>query len=63
MQYRVRDVTSRNGGRRLHQVIEKLKSYLPGWKEYFHLADTPGTFELLDQWIRRRLCLVQLKQW
>lgn len=63
MKERVREITRRNGGRSLSQVIEKLKSYLPGWKEYFRLADTPGIFADLDQWIRRRLRLVQLKQW
>lgn len=63
MKERVREITSRNGGRSLSQVIEKLKSYLPGWKEYFRLADTPGIFADLDKWIRRRLRLVQLKQW
>jgi len=63
MKERVREITRRNGGRSLGQIIEKLKSYLPGWKEYFRLADTPGIFADLDQWIRRRLRLVQLKQW
>jgi RNA-directed DNA polymerase len=63
MKERVREITSRNGGRSLSQVVEKLKSYLPGWKEYFRLADTPGIFRDLDKWIRRRLRLVQLKQW
>jgi len=41
MKERVREITSRNGGRSLSQVIEKLRCYLPGWKEYFRLADTP----------------------
>lgn len=63
MKARVREITRRNGGRSLNQVIEALRSYLPGWKEYFCLADTPRTFGNLDQWIRRRLRLVQLKQW
>ena len=63
MKERVRETTGRNGGRSLSQVIEKLKSYLPGWKEYFRLAQTPAIFADLDKWIRRRLRLVQLKQW
>jgi RNA-directed DNA polymerase len=36
---------------------------LLGWKAYFRLADTPGVFHDLDQWIARRLRMVQLKQW
>jgi RNA-directed DNA polymerase len=60
---RVRRLTSRNGGRSLPKVVEELRSYLLGWKAYFQLADTPGIFRDLDQWIARRLRMVQLKQW
>ena len=52
---RVRQITSRNGGRSLKQVVEELRSYLLGWKVYFRLADTPGVFRSLDQLIARRL--------
>jgi RNA-directed DNA polymerase len=60
---RIRQITSRNGGRSLTKVVEELRSYLPGWRTYFRLADTPGIFRGLDQWIARRLRMVQLKQW
>ncbi|HYJ80539.1 MAG TPA: group II intron reverse transcriptase/maturase [Longimicrobiaceae bacterium] len=60
---RVRQITSRNGGRSLPEVVEELRTYLLGWKGYFHLAETPGVFKALDQWIARRLRMVQLKQW
>jgi RNA-directed DNA polymerase len=60
---RIRQITSRNGGRSLAKVVEELRSYLLGWKAYFRLADTPGIFDDLDQWIARRLRMVQLKQW
>ena len=63
MKDRVREITSRNGGRKLSSVIANLRSYLVGWKEYFRLADTPRIFRSLDEWIRRRLRMVQLKQW
>jgi len=63
MKERVREVTSRNGGRSIDQVIKELRGYLLGWKEYFRLADTPGVFRGLDEWIRHRLRAVQLKQW
>jgi RNA-directed DNA polymerase len=36
---------------------------LLGWKQYFRLADTPRVFLGLDEWIRHRLRMVQLKQW
>jgi RNA-directed DNA polymerase len=60
---RIRRITSRNGGRSLAKVVEELRMYLLGWKAYFRLADTPGIFHDLDQWIARRLRMVQLKQW
>jgi RNA-directed DNA polymerase len=60
---RIREITSRNGGRSLPKVVETLRMYLLGWKAYFRLADTPGVFHDLDQWIARRLRMVQLKQW
>jgi hypothetical protein len=43
--------------------VAELREYLLGWREYFGLAETPGIFADLDEWIRRRLRLVQLKQW
>jgi group II intron reverse transcriptase/maturase len=63
MKERVRRITRRSGGRSLPQVIKELRDYLPGWRNYFSLAETPGTFGELDQWLRHRLRAVQLKQW
>ena len=63
MKRRVRSITSRSGGRSMEQVAAELRTYLTGWKEYFKLADTPRVFRELDEWIHRRLRVVQLKQW
>jgi RNA-directed DNA polymerase len=60
---RIRGITRRAGGRGMEQIAQSLKRYLPGWKSYFRLAQTPTTFRDLDSWIRRRLRAVQLKQW
>ncbi len=60
---RVRQITNRSGGRSLQQVAEELRRYVLGWKAYFGLADTPGVFRDLDQWIHRRLRTLQLRQW
>jgi group II intron reverse transcriptase/maturase len=62
MRDRVRDITGRTRGRSLKTVVAELRNYLPGWKEYFRLDET-RSFQSLDAWIRRRLRLVQLKQW
>ena len=63
MKDRVRALTTRNGGRSLAQVVADLRSYLRGWRAYFRLADTPGVFRALDEWIRRRLRMLHLKHW
>lgn len=62
MKARIRDITSRNGGRSLEQVVRALRSYLPGWKAYFQLADTPGIFADVDKWFHRRLRMLIVKQ-
>jgi RNA-directed DNA polymerase len=60
---RIRQLTRRNVGRSLSQVAIDLRRYLLGWKAYFHLAQTPGVFRQLDQWLRHRLRALQLKHW
>jgi RNA-directed DNA polymerase len=60
---RVRELTSRTGGRSLEQVIPELSRYLTGWRGYFGFCETPGVLRLLDKWIRRRLRAVVWKQW
>lgn len=63
LKQRIRQITRRNGGRSMEQVAEELRIYLTGWKQYFLLAQTPGVFRGLDQWLHRRLRALQLKQW
>jgi RNA-directed DNA polymerase len=60
---RIRQITGRTGGRSMRQVIEELQEYLPGWRNYFSLVETPTTFDELDKWIRHRLRALYLKQW
>jgi RNA-directed DNA polymerase len=63
MKDRIRRITRRSGGRSLAQVVAELRSYLVGWQAYFRLADTPHVFADVDQWLRRRLRALMLKQW
>jgi len=60
---RVRRITKRAGGRSMSQVVEELRSYLPGWKAYFRHAQTPRAMRELDEWLRHRLRALRLKQW
>jgi group II intron reverse transcriptase/maturase len=63
MKARVRRITARSAGRSINQVAEELRRYLVGWREYFRLAQTPGVFGSLDEWLRHRLRALHLKQW
>ena len=60
---RLRRLTKRNRGRSVEQVVQELKDYVPGWKKYFGLAQTPTVLSALDMWLRRRLRALQLKHW
>ncbi len=60
---RVRQLTRRSRGRSLEQVAADLRAYVPGWKAYFQLAQTPTVMQALDRWLRHRLRAVQLAQW
>jgi RNA-directed DNA polymerase len=60
---RIRQITRRSGGRSLSEVADELRRYLPGWKTYFRLAQTPRLFRELDEWLRHRLRALQLKHW
>jgi hypothetical protein len=60
---RIRQLTHRSGGRSMAQVMEKLRPYLLGWKAYFGLAKTPRGWRELDEWLRHRLRVIQLRHW
>jgi RNA-directed DNA polymerase len=60
---RIRRTTRRSGGRSVTQVVAELRKYLPGWSQYFALAETPGVLAGLDKWVRHRLRALHLKQW
>ena len=60
---RIRQLTTRSGGCSMEQVVERLRSYVPGWKAYFGMAQTPMVWRKLDEWLRHRLRAIQLKQW
>lgn len=60
---RIRKLTRRSGGRSMAEVMERLRSYMLGWKGYFQLAQTPKIWRKLDEWLRHRLRAIQLKHW
>ena len=60
---RIRELTRRSGGSSMTEIVQKLRSYLLGWKAYFGLAQTPRVLKTLGEWLRHRLRAIQLKHW
>ena len=63
MKERVRKITARNGGRSMQSVVASLRTYLTGWRAYFRHTEVRTELRRLDAWVRRKLRILQLKQW
>ena len=59
---RVRAITRRNRGAGFERVIQELNAFLPGWVTYFRYAEGKTHLRETDEWIRRKLRCVRLKQ-
>jgi RNA-directed DNA polymerase len=62
-QQRVREITRRNRGHRVQDVIDELRRYVVGWLNYFSLSDAYTALLELGEWVRRRVRLYYWKQW
>jgi RNA-directed DNA polymerase len=60
---RVREITRRNRGRRVQDVINELRRYVTGWLNYFGISHTYTQVVELAEWVRRRVRLYYWKQW
>jgi len=60
---KVRELTPRNNGLSMNQVIARLNLYLRGWVQYFRVQQFKKLFLDMDGWIRSRLRSMQLKKW
>jgi len=60
---RIRQITHQGRGRNIRQVIREMNQFTRGWIGYFRLATVPHAFEVLDQWLRRRLRKILWEQW
>ena len=60
---RIREITKRNRGRRLEQILGEMKTYERGWLGYFAIGLANYRAEKLDAWIRRRIRQYIFKQW
>ncbi len=60
---RVREITSRNRGHRVKDVIDELNLYVRGWLNYYKFSSTFSEVKDLAEWVRRRVRLYYWKQW
>jgi RNA-directed DNA polymerase len=60
---KLRQMLRRGRGRNLIRVIEDLRPVIRGWTAYYRLSEVHGVFEVLDQWLRRKLRCLQWRQW
>jgi RNA-directed DNA polymerase len=60
---RIREMTRRQRGRKLSDIVQELNLYLNGWLGYFDFCETRSVLKQLDEWIRRRLRAYIWKQW
>ncbi len=60
---RVREITRRNRGHGVQDVIDELRRYVTGWLNYFGISHTYTGVMELDEWVRRRVRLYYWKQW
>jgi RNA-directed DNA polymerase len=59
---RIRAITRRNRGISLSRMIRELNAFVSGWVTYFRYAACKTALQRLDEWIRRKLRCVRLKQ-
>lgn len=60
---RIRELTPRNSGRNVQQLVKELNKVLRGWIAYFRLANCKGLVAELMGWVRRRLRMKQMREW
>lgn len=60
---RLKELTGRNQGKRVRQVMENVKVYLRGWLGYYYIAQMKQTLQSWSEWLRRRLRMYIWKQW
>lgn len=60
---KIKQLTKRNGGKNLVEIIKQLNPVVRGFANYFSIANCQREFNKLARWLRRRLRAVQLKLW
>jgi RNA-directed DNA polymerase len=59
---KLRQITRRNRGIALERMIAEVNSFVTGWVTYFRHAACKSALREIDEWLRRKLRCVRLKQ-
>lgn len=59
---KVKQITQRNRGISLEQMLTQLRTIQQGWLHYFRYARMKSKMEAIDGWLRRKLKCFRLKQ-
>ncbi len=60
---KIRQLTPRNHGMNVAEMIKRLNPVLRGWANYFRVANCKEQFARLMEWIRRRLRMKRMREW
>ncbi|WP_242868788.1 group II intron reverse transcriptase/maturase, partial [Desulfotomaculum copahuensis] len=60
---KIKQLTPRNHGMNVREMVKRLNPVLRGWANYFRVANCKGIFTQLMEWIRRRLRMKQMREW
>ncbi len=60
---KVKEITKRNRGRAIEQILKELKLFTTGWIAYYKICDMQNKMKQFNEWIRRRIRQYIWKQW
>ena len=60
---KLRDLTRRNRGKNVRDVMTEVKRYMQGWLNYYAIASMKNTMAEWNGWLRRRIRMYIWKQW
>lgn len=60
---RIKQITKRNRGKCIEQIIFELNEYTTGWVNYFKVTNNTTFFVHSDSWVRRKIRVYIWKQW
>jgi RNA-directed DNA polymerase len=60
---KIRQITRSGRGRNIQRVIRDVNQFTRGWVGYYRMSDVKRSFDVMDQWIRRRLRKILWQQW